>query len=349
MQKRAEGGDVEAMALVGYACLNGIGIGKDVESGIRWLQEAADEGNSYALHDLGVQFEFGFSIKKDAERAFECYSLASAQGHQDSSINLARMLANGNGAPKDANRAIELLKPSASDGSSYSQNLLGSTYLIKGDSQDYEEARRWLLLASEKGHLVAQFTLGQIYRNGWGVEKNLETAHEWYLESATHELPNGEIPGHLAAIEMVAFNLFTGAGAAKDPQSGVTWAKKAAEKNSVWAKTTLGDKYFAGEGVPQSIVEAESWYRKAAEQGSVEGIKGLGKVYIVESSGLFDYSMAYVFYNLASARGDDSATEIRNLIAEDLSPKQLLDAQALTMEYQRLLETGQPLPEQNGE
>lgn len=47
----------------------------------------------------------------------------------------------------------------------------------------------WLKRASEAGSANAEKLLGDAYRLGWGVPRNLETASAWYVLSAEHGNP----------------------------------------------------------------------------------------------------------------------------------------------------------------
>ena len=42
----------------------------------------------------------------------------------------------------------------------------------------------WYRKAAEQGSTDAQIFLGEMYENGWGVDKNDSTAVQWYREAA---------------------------------------------------------------------------------------------------------------------------------------------------------------------
>ena len=66
------------------------------------------------------------------------------------------------------------------------------------------------------------------------------------------------------------------------------------------------------EASPQDYKEAVKWYRLAAEQGHAEAQINLGVMYETGRGVLQDNTMAHMWYNIASANGNEKAagTEI---------------------------------------
>jgi len=78
-------------------------------------------------------------------------------------------------------------KAKAEAGDSQAQYELALAYLQEPDKTvpvDYFEAYGWMVKASMKNHRMAQFHLGRLYENGWGIEKNLESALSWRRSAA---------------------------------------------------------------------------------------------------------------------------------------------------------------------
>jgi len=129
-------------------------------------------------------------------------------------------------------------------------------------SGDYAEALRiWQPLA-DGGNKFAQFSIGSLYFEGAGVEKN-------YEESARHF--------ELAAQQGYApaqFNLGNaykhGNGVPQDDLKAAEWWEKAAEQDFAPAQFNLGTQYYFGRGVPKDEEAAIRWYRRAAENGHVQ-------------------------------------------------------------------------------
>ena len=53
-------------------------------------------------------------------------------------------------------------------------------YYGKEVSRDYRKAMEYYQKAADAGHVDAMKSIGYLYQNGFGVEKNMQTAMEWY-------------------------------------------------------------------------------------------------------------------------------------------------------------------------
>jgi uncharacterized protein len=72
---------------------------------------------------------------------------------------------------------------------------MGNTYFYGvGGSQKPNEQRGidWYLKAANQGYADAQFKLGQIYENGFGVATDYKKAREWYEKAANQRHANAQ-------------------------------------------------------------------------------------------------------------------------------------------------------------
>ncbi len=107
-----------------------------------------------------------------------------------------------------------------------------------------------------------------------------------------------------------------------------------AEQGDAEAQCNLGYMYKGGKGVPQDDAEAARWYRRAAEQGNAIAQFYLGIMYATGGGVQEDYVQAYLWFSLAAAEGHFSARTFRdNVLAKDMTPAQLVDAQRLAREW----------------
>ena len=104
--------------------------------------------------------------------------------------------------PDDVAAAVRELKPLAEQGNAEAQFNLGSLYYQGwGVPQDYREAAKWLRKAAEQSHGFAQATLGTIYAEGVQgvIEKDLPQALMWFnLASAQGDMEAREFRDTLA-------------------------------------------------------------------------------------------------------------------------------------------------------
>ncbi len=105
------------------------------------------------------------------------------------------------------------------------------------------------------------------------------------------------------------------------------------------AQFNLGLMYEKGEGVLEDDKEAVEWYRKAALQGYAQAQYGLGSKYYTGKGVPQDYVTAYAWYNIAAANGDTKAATWKDNTAKQLTPAQIIQAQALSQTLSRQIRT----------
>ena len=116
--------------------------------------------------------------KKDYEKAREYYLKAIRKGDAKAMNQLGRWYLHGrNGVEKDRVKAMDLLKRSAERGNKEAQDLYEGLL--------WEESRfNQVLPDAEAGVASAQVFIGTCYKNGFGVEADLEEAKKWYEKAA---------------------------------------------------------------------------------------------------------------------------------------------------------------------
>ncbi|KDN11217.1 tetratricopeptide repeat protein [Gilliamella sp. Imp1-1] len=142
-------------------------------------------GSKEAQNNLGRFYYIGIVVKKNYTKARKLYEQAAKQGNIYALHNLANMYYNGlGGLKKDFAKGVELDTQSAQSGNPEAQYSLGWLY-YNGSwfEKNYTEARRWFQFAAEQNHADAQYNLGIIYHQGLGVAINTHTA-KYYFQQA---------------------------------------------------------------------------------------------------------------------------------------------------------------------
>ena len=85
--------------------------------------------------------------------------------------------------------------------------------------------------------------------------------------------------------------------------------------------------------MPQDAAEAAKWYGKAAEQGDGDAQGYLGILYAQGSGVAQNLVLAYMWFNLAAIRGNESAIMARQIAADQMTPMQIAEAEKLTREW----------------
>ena len=89
------------------------------------------------------------------------------------------------------------------------------------DRGDYETALVEFRPLAEQGDARAQFNLGAMYLNGWGVPRDVGEALRWYRLAADHGLADAQF--------IVGFMYGAGRGVRQDTVAARRWYRKAAE------------------------------------------------------------------------------------------------------------------------
>ncbi len=121
---------------------------------------------------------------------------------------------------------------------------------------------------AEKGDAEAQYSLGDMYYDGEGVEQNFKEAAKWTRKAADQ--------GHATAQFNLGMMYERSQGVEKDDKEAVKWYLKSAEQGDAIAQMALGRMYYLGKGVEQDYVTAYAWSNIAAANGDEMGklIKG---------------------------------------------------------------------------
>ncbi len=124
-----------------------------------------------------------------------------------------------------------------------------------------------------------------------------------------------------------------GHGVTQDYAAALKWYRKAADQGEALAQAGLGFLYYNGQGVTQDYAEAVRWVRKAADQGDARSQFNLGNMYRKGEGVPHDYVQAHMWYNLAAARGLKLGRKNRDLLAKQMTPEQIAEAQRMAREW----------------
>ena len=157
-----------------------------------------------------------------------------------------------------------LLIPSLSWGANYQK---GVTAAKQGD---YATAiKEWTPLA-EQGDAKAQYNLGVVYFNGYGVLQNYESALKWYTLAAEQGIASAQFYLGLMYEE--------GYGVLQNYESALKWYTLAAEQGEALAQYNLGLMYLFGVGVMIDKIYTHMWWNIAAFSGHSDAAENITKL-----------------------------------------------------------------------
>ncbi|PKK74087.1 kinase-like protein [Rhizophagus irregularis] len=225
--------------------------------------------------------------------------------------------------------------------------LLGYLYYYGiGVDASYEKA--FNLFTSESNHTLALYYVGLCYQNGHGVEKNENSAFEYFEFLAKKNIAMGQVKiGYLykrlkrdqdaiywykIAAEngnlMAMYNLANKYLGLEDYENAIKFLEKAAEGEYVEAINALGYCNENGLGTMINLKKAEELYTKAAKLGYSKSANNLGEMLFQDSDeNKENLAQAIIWFKEAADLGDDVAH--RNLKILSQNPSVLEDLKNL--------------------
>ena len=113
--------------------------------------------------------------------------------------------------------------------------------------------------AAENGDREMQGRMGRAYRDGRGVDRDLETAMEWMRKASAQRLA-------WATNEL--FDMLWDAGESDRFEEMIDAIAPLAEAGNGSAMRRLSHAYRDGKGVEQDLVQARAWLERAAEKNN---------------------------------------------------------------------------------
>lgn len=219
-------------------------------------------------YDVPYKTEYELTIPNDSNVV-----LATKVMTDEYIIRMARICEDGiEDVAPDTTQAVGWLRLGAENGLALCQFSLGEYYEKgHGVEQSWEEALKWYRKAAEQGYPYAQIHLGWCYEYGKGVEKSFEEALKWRKMAAEQ--------GDIDAQYLVGWHYRYGKGVAASMTEAAKWFEKSAERGNSDAQLELGLCYEYGRGVAKSMTEAAKWYEQSAKRGNSDAQNNLGLCY----------------------------------------------------------------------
>lgn len=341
-KKAAEQGNSNGQFRLAYLYYHELGTNKDYQLAMQWYLKAANQDHKGAMNNIGVMYENGDGVTADKSIALAWYNKAAAKGNEKSKENAAKLVAQGikpatlttsqttNVATNQtASKPTTQTTPKTTtlSAANTTAGVLSTAQTTKSQdtSSNYQKALEYYIGQNGVGindhiafHYMKQAAendneqgayclLGQMYENGYGVDKNYNEALacyekgmegndstwlNWSLVNIAMMHYNGhglkkDTPkakqilqplaqkGNMLAEYYLAYILFD----EKDYKKAIHWYDKSAKQGYGSAYNDLGYMYLEGEGVKKDYEKALNYYMKALELGSIGSKVGLGRMY----------------------------------------------------------------------
>ena len=165
------------------------------------------------------------------------------------------------------------------------------------------------LEAAQNGDAFYQYGMGVLYEDGAGVERDYETARQFYLLAASHGQPN--------AFQRLGIFYLHGFGVDVSADTAVAYFEKAASFGLTDAMLDLGRLYLDGELVKQSDTKALQYFQAAWDKGDEEAAYQLAGLYLSGRGVKQSDSRAIQLYQSALDTGYAPAAEALGDIYSD--------------------------------
>jgi TPR repeat protein len=205
---------------------------------------------------------------------------------------------------QDYERAFGIYEELANSGNVEAQTSLGFLYQNAiGVDKDEKKACKLYESASKTKYPMACYNLSLIYKDGIdGIEPNQFRAHELMLDAAIGEIPQ--------AMFEVALMLESGLGCVQNYSEAAFWYEEAAKRAHVEAFNNLGVLYKDALGVEQSFERALICFQRASEASLPEAQYNLGLMYDQGLGVEVDNDKALELCRKAAYNGHEKAKKI---------------------------------------
>lgn len=178
--------------------------------------------------------------------------------------------------------------------------------------------------------IVLLLSTGFVYA---GFDEGVKAHVKGEYETAFIEFRRLAEQGHIEAQSNLAWMYHKGQGVAQDYKEAAKWYLKAAEQGNDSAQFMIAISYFKGEGISQDYTKAAKWYIKSANQGYFKSQLNLALMYAKGQGVPRDDVQSYMWFNVAVASGNNNYTKYRDIIAKDMTPSQIAEAQKLARDW----------------
>lgn len=214
---------------------------------IQDIKNAAEGGDAEAQYLLAVAYFAGEGIAKDKAQSIKWYRRSALKGFSRAQVVFANRLYHGVDGLLSRNRA---------------------------------EAIEWYRAAAENGNVTALVTLGDRYKNGEAVSKDMDKALQYYKRALKL--------GYIDAITQFGYLYLAKASAAKkhgnskeykrNSKQALEYFTQGAKQGLARSQYALGDMYYSGNYVNKNLGTALRWYRKAAKGGNISAIEKIANM-----------------------------------------------------------------------
>lgn len=132
---------------------------------------------------------------------------------------------------------------------------------------DLKKAFKWYKLAADNGSNNAMYNIGLFYKNGEGVNRNIDLALDWFKRA-----------GYLGNIDAIYNMIDYYENVNEDKMKALEWYHIGACFDDDKLMFHIGNFYYNGSNlmIPKNINQALKWYNKSADKGNTNAMLHVG-------------------------------------------------------------------------
>lgn len=287
-------GDIESQYNVGIIYSNGYGIKEDKKKALEWYEKAASQGYVEAQHEVALYFEQGRTVDKNLQKAADLYDSACSSGLEKSCRQYNKLARKG--FESSSKKELE-------NGINYYNN------------KDFKSASEIFINLADKKYAGANFYLGEMYQNGYGLEQNYSKAIEYYAKAITTN--KEKTISHLIDI----YNKLNQSNQldSLSNKDKIVLFEALAENKDPEMQFKLAKIYSDGKMIEKNYALSKKWYKEACKNKNK--IACYRADVISESQGLYDGDIIFLdIYkgeNALSSKDYETAKKIFTRLATE--------------------------------
>ena len=287
-----------------------IGIMEKSQYKIRTFDDCCGE----MLFEIGKTFCNGeYNIESDYEYSNHIYKKAADLGYISAKFTLLKETCE---TEASIDEMVNLMKSAFKAGYFEAGRFLGIL------TSDIKEKFHYYTVAAENGDSDAKYSLGLMYRDGIGVEKNIAKAVKLWEEASDQN--NSDAITEMGLVyksENVLFDLgcepYDFNFVEKDKNKAFECFMKAAKLGNARSQVMLGQLYMK-DSTMKDLSSAEYWLSKSAEQNYALAMLSLAQLYSSKTDiNYFNYEDAVFWFDKTYFTFISSTDEFEHDIAEE--------------------------------
>ena len=269
---------------------------------VDFIKELISEGNKRAKLTLGEWYLWGVGVEQNDQKGAKLLVEVS-----DTFYKASKILADYYFSKNDKENFIKYSKKASSLGNSSSSYNVGLEYT---GNKEYKKAVKYFILSIEQDtkNYDVYYDLGRMYANGYGVEKNYDTAITLIKIAHNNTKTKDILDKSFEMLGIVHTNKAMDAHSKNDFKKAYENYTIAYEQyNDSMAAYKIAVMYFNGEYVKKDDAKTIEYYRKSADLGYRNAQFWIGFRYAIGKGVEKDLDKAIKYISLSAEQSFDMA------------------------------------------